>query len=499
MSRSREVDIVSALVEQALPDDVEVNIVTAVHSQKPTSLFRVELTDGKILLLHLSSSPGKLLRSERWLIRSEIAVIEWLTKGDPPQPTEGSFKRECPSPDLRVWHSVETPIRNYLPTLIRHSSSPTELGPAHSLFEPVLGEPIAWLKSPPTGAERENLDFQKGCLLRHLTYFISPNSQFGLAAVVLGPSLALEGAKEEARDSSMDLDGMDSWRKTFHLLLEGILRDGEDLAVTISYELVRSTFRKFGHLLDAVTTPRLVAYDTDDDEVVLVTRSQDREDPQPENDVGKREDTIIKPDPDDSPTNTDGGSRENPKRDDPTIKITGLRHWSNCIFGDPLFAPVFSRSSLAFERGFRAAQDRSHVEDGEDREAEEPSVGRERKQKIEVNEEGEKEYAERKENNDVIEDPENARTRILLYECYHATVSIVTQFYRPDANSSQREIAARRRLVAALNKLSQVDVGETVGKRLRRPSQQDSPAKRSRGDTATPIPTPKHDSKPTAT
>lgn len=487
----------SALVQQALPNDAEVDVVAIVYNQKPTSLFKVELTDGRTLLLHLLSSPSKLLRSERWLIQSEIAVIEWLTKGVPQRPIGGGFKREYPSPDLDAWHPVETPIHNYLPTLIKHSSSPTEPGPAYSLFEPMLGEPIAWLGNPLTDVERENIDFQKGRLLRQIARSISPNGKFGLAVAVLGPSLAPEGVKGEARDASIDLDGMDSWRKTFHLLLEGILRDGEDLAVTISYELVRGTFRKFGHLLDAVTTPRLVAYDADDDEVVLVTKTQDREDPQPENDGGERVDTIIKPDPDDSPTNTGGSPRETSERDEPAIKITGLRHWGNCIFGDPLFAPVFSRSSPAFERGFRAAQGGSFVEGREDREVEGRSVGRKGKEKIEVKEEEKEEYIEWKEDSDVIEDPENAQTRILLYECYHATVSIVTQFYRPDANSSEREIAARRRLVAALNRLSQVSVGETASKRPRRSSQQESPAKRPRGDTATPTPTPKHESKST--
>ncbi|KAI0388707.1 hypothetical protein F5Y17DRAFT_463455 [Xylariaceae sp. FL0594] len=476
MSRHRQVVVVSTLVEQALPG-VKVDAVSVFHSQKPASLFEVKLGDGRTLMLHVLLSPGKLLRSERWIIRSERAVVEWLTKD---RPGNGSDK----------WHSVVKSIRSYLPTLVEHSSLPTESGPAYNLFEPTPGRPISSLEHPPTIEERGYLDFQKGRMLRRLARAVAPDRKFGLVAVVLGPFLNVGGATEEAPDPGLDNDGMYSWRKTFHLLLEGILRDGEDLAVTISYELVRRTFRKYGHLLDAVTTPRLVAYDADDDDVVFVTRAGTQEAAPPGDERGGREGGVAKTDPNESPANAAGGSPVKPEGDKQAMRITGLQDWSNCIFGDPLFAPGFSRSAPAFERGFHTGQDGSGAETKGDWK---PSL-EDAKENENVEVEGK--YHAQKERqgdgndfDDIIEDPDNAQTRILIYECYHAIVSIVTQFYRAGAHSSEREDAARRRLVSALNMLSQTGVGDTASKRPRRSSQQESPAKRSRGDDP-PAPTP---------
>ena len=68
-----------------------------------------------------------------------------------------------------------------------------------------------------------------------------------------------------------------------------------------------------------------------------------------------------------------------------------------------------------------------------------------------------------------MEDRANAAVRLLLYECYHATTSVVRQFYRPDAGSAARELTARRRLAAVLARLGEVEEA-AIGKRPRRAS-----------------------------
>jgi hypothetical protein len=281
--------------------------------------------------------------------------------------------------------------------------------------------------------------------------------------MVLGSPCAAEDARGKAPDSRLDFDGKDGWRNTFHLLLEGILRDGEDLAVTMSYEKVRTIFHKFSHLLDAVKIPRLVVCDIDEDDIVLVSRLERTAEgqQQQQEEEAQRRSPKIKQESDNSSVGTVGGAQENLDGDSTAVKITGLRDWSSCIFGDPLFATVFSSATPEFERGFRQSQAKNEDDD------------------------------QAQKNIDVIEDPDNATTRILLYECYHSTVSIVRQFYRPDENSSEREITARRRLVTALGKLDDVDVRESTSKRPRRLSRGEWPVKRPRGDTPAPKEEPK--------
>ncbi|KAI0912437.1 hypothetical protein F4823DRAFT_622886 [Ustulina deusta] len=459
MTRPRPSDSVRAIIESAVPS-TRIETVSKIPTKRLLRAFKVKLTDERTLLLNLLPPPSRLLRYEKWFAQSEAVVVEWLlqdacqqqNKGTQCLDEKGAGARPQGRSSMRQWTaqpasdtlpSVKGQLLSYLPTLIKHSST-SETGSAFSLFEPTTGDPISSLGNPPTPMERRAIDFQKGCLIRRISNVTSPSGRFGQAATVLEQSRSPENNQSAARETKLDLDGAHGWRKTFHLLLEAILRDGEDRAVTMSYELVRMTFHKFAHLLDAVTIARLVVCDADEDDVVLVSRSEKaekkREQREPETSKGGPKAEL---EPDDSVS----ASQQNLEEDNATaLEITGLQDWSNCIFGDPLFATVFSHTTPEFERG------------DEDEEEEQHDIN-------------------------IIEDPDNAPTRILLYECYHATVAIVRQFYRPEADSSEREIAARRRLVAALAKLEHVDASEPAGKRPRQPSGDDWPVKRPRGDT----------------
>lgn len=465
MARTRTSGSVKAIVENSVPG-VQVKTISLIPTNRLLRSFHIKLADERTLLLNLPPPPSsRLLRSERWLLRTESVVVEWLLKDLCPR--RGQNTRCLDGADLEGHSSAKSPRKewidqatpdalppygdhlvDYLPTLIKHSSTSTKTAPTFNLFEPTPGEPISSLGATLTDAERETIDFQKGLLLRRIVKATSPNGRFGPAVTVLGHLQASESDQKAGQEAKLDFDGAESWRKTFHLLLEGVLRDGEDLAVTMSYELVRATFRKFGHLLDSVKTPRLVVCDSDDDDIVLVSR--------PEKTQG---DEPSKQEPEAEPKMKEGVAS--------AFKITGLRDWSNCIFGDPLFATVFSHATPEFDRGFRQSDEMQTKK-----------------------EEDNNNNKQQRQDCDIIEDPENAPTRILLYECYHATVAIVRQFYRPDAGSSERELAARRRLVATLAKLEHVDVdvgaGESTGKRPRRLSRDDWPTKRPRSGMVPP-------------
>ena len=283
-------DSVRDIIESAVPS-VRLETVSIISSKRLLRAVKVKLADERTLLLKLLPPPSRLLRYEKWFVQSEAAVIGWLSQDPyeqhgkssqgPEEKNAGKYPRggslmkgRTTQHALAKPSSIEDELRNYLPTLIKHSSTSTETGSAFCLLEPAPGDSISSLGKPLTPAEQRSIDCQKGRLIRRIANVKSPNGRFGQAATVLEDVLASEEKQGAPQETKLDFDGADGWRRTFHLLLEGILRDGEDRAVTMSYELVRTTFRKFAHLLDAITVPRLVVCDADEDDVVLVARSE---------------------------------------------------------------------------------------------------------------------------------------------------------------------------------------------------------------------------------
>jgi hypothetical protein len=49
---------------------------------------------------------------------------------------------------------------------------------------------------------------------------------------------------------------------------------------------------------------------------------------------------------------------------------------------------------------------------------------------------------------------------MLLYRCFRAVVTIVTEYYRPQSDSSRRELEGRRKLTSALGEIEKL--GTTV-------------------------------------
>lgn len=366
---------------------------------------------------------------------SEALIIPWIARTaseQAPRDTRvsiqyllsaGSYEGDSSRPasigqDATQHQSPGQALARRLPVLIAHSPSCPELGTAFNLIEPTRGYPILSLREPLAAIERKSAGFQKGQLVRQISALRSPNYKFGPVVAVLSPSYAPAGP---GNTGTSDGSGVESWGTAFLAMVEGILRDGEDLAVMMSYSLIRHHMQRLGHLLNAVTQPRLVVLDAGDDANVLVSLSEA-----------------------DGP----GGMETR------TISVTGLRDWSNCIFGDPLMTSIFCEDDNAdFLDGFQTPQPPS------------PTMGDAGSPQGTPGE-------------SIIEDHENAHVRLMLYECYHAAVCVVKHFHRPAGpNGTRREMEARRRLASVLNRLAVIDE-EVMSKRPRTVSVDIWPAKK---------------------
>ncbi|ETS85501.1 hypothetical protein PFICI_03526 [Pestalotiopsis fici W106-1] len=523
-TRPPSVEAMKIVISRALPG-VSVESIQPLSSIRPQRDARVKVSSGRNLVLTIPPAPMiRLLRSEQWLVLSEALLISWICRRAPsisPLATKdqrisiqsltnlGPFQNDQPitqlQPEILVWPElVDTPLFRYLPELIAHSPLSHDLGVAFNLTEPSRGSVISLLSPPLSEEERVDLDYQKGQFIRLMTTLKAPNSKFGPAVAVIGQQGPLSDSSSAAASSA--LGGIDSWSKAFHALVESILRDGEDLAVTISYSQIRHHVQRLGHLLDAVTQSRLVVLDAGSDTNVIVYRGTELEH-RPRTDVAETQTTShettsspassIHTSDKFSPRNRHwqtlvGDSsaildmnqpsrpvaRDNMDRfgqgENARISVSGLRDWSNCIFGDPLMAEIFNdEPSSNFIRGFRQQPSRGSTlattaHGTATTSSSSPAAGSISR-------------ISSPPPDDLIEDRENASIRLMLYECYHATVSIVKQFYRPSGpESTRREMEARRRLAAVLNKLAEVE--DNPSKRPRTGSVDIWPSKKSKSD-----------------
>ena len=446
----------------------ELEVVPSARFQR---LYNVKVAEGPSLLLALPPPAViRLLRSERSTLGSEAAVLKWLSsvsrekKGCSTSGAKESMSRSAGA--ALGSEATEDLLTGYLPLLVRHESISGTLPVEYTLVRPTRGTPISSLSKPPSFSERRALDFQTGQLLRRIASQVSPTRKFGIAADVLSvPPSAVHQPPRRFEGNLSDSKGAESWKVAFHSLMESVLRDGEDLTIMLNYKNVRHQFARFAHLLDAVKEPRLVVVDAGEDSNTLVHRSCEvgkkfsmsteefkavplsklaRVPPKRQDLMGKRRPDytiVIQDDIDEKgdQTITDGLSGKQ-------IELTGLRQWSNCIFGDPLIASIFSKTPLPSEdfwRGF-----------------DKPLPGQDTTLP------------------NIIDDRENAHIRILLYECYHALVALVGEYYRPQHDSSKKELAARKHLSSVLAQLEELD--DMGRQRRRRPSGEMSPAKRPR-------------------
>ncbi|KAK4236942.1 hypothetical protein C8A03DRAFT_35141 [Achaetomium macrosporum] len=468
-------EAVRGLLGPIITADTTIQKVEAVSSLGARRTYQVVLSDGRSLqLVLLRRALWRPLRSEQDMVASEAAAVRWMreTVGHL-EPTEQKkpLPRLSPSADS----DLSTFLLPLLPVLLRQGQESDRPGSSFAVYDPVKGTPLALLPQPPSPASQRDIDRQLGTLFRQLAHLTSPTGRFGPLAAVIGtrgtPSPPSQMGAAAAVAANMlegglwATGGAGTWSMTFHSMLEGVLRDGEDMGIVMGYWTIRKTFRRLRYILDEVTVARLVVVEGGGMGSVLVQEAAqgdsgkgekeggedapETKDGQDENERG--ETSKAKQEAETEETETEAAQKETDTR--PRLELSGLRDWSSCVFGDPLLATAFSDPqqqppSTDLLRGFNGKE----IEHAPTRTQPIPLDG------------------------SIIESVDTAWIRLLLYQVYHAVVRIVSEFYRPRQDSSARELAARKELNEALARLGEVP--DDANKKHQRPSGEMSPAKR---------------------
>ncbi|KAF2278416.1 uncharacterized protein EI97DRAFT_449070 [Westerdykella ornata] len=221
----------------------------------------VTLADGSSLVLKCPPIYNtRLLRHEKHGLETERRTLDILRK------------------------STQLPV----PDIIKYDRQRGSLGCPFLMVSHMPGRHLCELSPELSPAERRTVDRSLGAYVRAITTLSS--QQFGPVHQVYAEK------------------GHSSWKDAFLALLEAVLRDAEDMAVTIPYDNVRYHVRRHAECLSEVTRPRLVALDVCDPQNVLL--------------------------------------------DERTKKITGLVGFTNAIWGDPLMSGGMTDNNDAFFEGF---------------------------------------------------------------------------------------------------------------------------------------------------
>ncbi|TGO18721.1 hypothetical protein BTUL_0008g01060 [Botrytis tulipae] len=353
--------------------DMKLGSVEELPSTQLPRLYTLNMSnDNKLLLSFAPSLAVRLLRHETTLQYSEATLVHFLDTSSQKSKGVNTNGVEDVEHDL-----ASIKLEDAIPKMLKHSSNNREMALPYTIFEPTAGKTLSALSVYLSLSDRHLIDKQVGSLTRSLASLTSPNGTFGTAARVLPDPF------KQSPPSAPLGSGSSTWSEAFNTLLESILRDGEDMAVLLPYDVVRSHYQRLSWRMDAVKLPRLVLLDLGERNVMI------------ENGIKE-------------------GSSHIPTE---SLKVTGLRNWSQGVFGDPLLSNVFENPSEGFMEGWKAGDE-----------------------------------------DDLIEDTGNAEVRLLLYRCYRAVLGIVTEYYRPQNDSSRRELENRRNLTAALSELEKVDV-----------------------------------------
>ncbi|KAK0110419.1 hypothetical protein ONS96_002032 [Cadophora gregata f. sp. sojae] len=369
--------------------------VKEIRSTQLPRLYLLKMSDGRPLLLSITPRLSiRLLRHESTIMASEASLVYFLAQTtrrpvspSPPASRASSHDDDDDDDDEEEFCSKSLQLSGLVPKILQHSSNRKETPYPYSILEPTRGTPISLLAPPLSVTSRLSIDKQVGSFVRTLASIKSPNGNFGMANRVLPDPPSIKQSSTMPK-----LVGSETWSEAFNTLLEAILRDGEDMSVLLPYETIRAHYRRLSWRLDAVKLPRLIIINVNQANV-MVERTIEADE-------------------------LDGPIEE--------VTLTGLRNWSQGVFGDPLVSSCFESPSEEFLEGW--------IEGGDE----------------------------------VIEDEENKEGRLLLYQCYRAIVAIVTEYYRPQSDSSKRELEGRRKLTSALKELDELfnDEDEAI-KRVR--------------------------------
>lgn len=213
----------------------------------------------------------------------------YMLKTLPPSGTR-LMRREtkCPTHEIHVINLLKrsgVPI----PRVFAHDSSgQNNLGAPYVLRDYLPGVSLKAVAHKLTSLEVGQIDYRIGNFMRIVNSQTQP--QFGLASKVMAGK------------------GCSDWRTAFHKLFESVLRDAEDVFLSLHYESIRGWMNYFLPKLDVVREARLVP---------LRSGSHN---------------TII----------MDEGSKT----------ILGIVGWEEVVWGDPALGESFENPSASFWHGY---------------------------------------------------------------------------------------------------------------------------------------------------
>jgi hypothetical protein len=223
-------------------------------------VYFTKLADGNLLVIKCPPAHTvRLLRHEKHLLETERTALETLHE------------------------YTQIPV----PQIIKYDGHGGALGSPYLMMSYIPGRRLSDMVTSLTTNERRKIDRALGTYVRALTALSA--TQFGMTHRVFAQK------------------GCNTWREAFLVLLEGILRDAEDMLITIPYDSIRYYFGKNSHFLDEVTQPRLVAMHVCDPQNVLISEQ--------------------------------------------THQVTGLVGFSHVLWGDPLLSGGIADGSDAFFEG----------------------------------------------------------------------------------------------------------------------------------------------------
>jgi aminoglycoside phosphotransferase (APT) family kinase protein len=224
-------------------------------------VYLARLADGSALVLKCPPAYNtRLLRHEKHGLETERKALETL--------------REY----------TQLPV----PQILKYDNKGGPSGAAFLMVSHITGRRLSDLQNYITASQRQAIDRTLGTYVRTLTSLSA--TQFGLTHRVF--------AKK----------GYASWREAFLALLEAVLRDAEDMLVTVPYDSIRYYVEHNSEYLDEVTEPRLVALNVCEPQNVLI--------------------------------------------DEHTKQVTGVVGFSNVVWGDPLMSGGVANGSADFFEGF---------------------------------------------------------------------------------------------------------------------------------------------------
>ncbi|GAO15824.1 uncharacterized protein UV8b_03051 [Ustilaginoidea virens] len=450
------------------------------------------------MVLKLAPASARPLRFEYRSLRSEALLLQWLadlhldlsTQGKycncqqlPMNPSQGNSngddhgcsKRPQPLPDR---------VPDFVPDIVKHGYAKVPHGLEYLLTKQAQGVPLSTLAQKLSQSHRKSVNYQIGQLIHRISLHKSPCGRFGNTSAVLELSRQGHPSSHRVPATCTRNRVYTCWSEAFLSLLESVLRDAEDAAVSVQYEKIRHHARRFKHVLDEVTVPSLVVLDAGLDSNTLITPPGHNEmksfsvTESTSEDAADANDAHLSPPPTDQEPHSiaanqvsdgddehaTGAAREDTcSSENRAPAVIGIRDWHNSVFGDPSFALVLTKSedSVVWDGVRSLTHDAT--------------------------------FAERDEADGLGNKGEKPRVRRLLYECYHAVTAIVTEYYRMSIDSDDRELPARRRLVQVLAELDKLDASREkkqtnasspapVAKRQKRETSDSPPPSQTRPD-----------------